>query len=89
MSTTLRGFTRIVAVTVKPGAAAGAHVIDGDLAASGDTLISVRQCSNDLTTNTDRTAEFTVTARNTISNIGGTNTTNYFLVVTYAKAAAA
>jgi hypothetical protein len=86
MSVTLRGFTHTVRVTVVPGGAAGAFAIDGDLDASGDTLLSVRRCSNDLTTNADLTAEFSITGHNAITNVGGTASTGHFLVVTYAKA---
>lgn len=82
---TLSGFSRDVAVTVISGDVAGAHQIDGDLDASGDTLLSVRHVSDDLVTNADLTSEFSVTGLNTISNVGGTDTTGDFLVVTYAQ----
>lgn len=88
MAVTLRGLPRMVAVCVIPGGAAGAHVIDGDLDASGDVLLSVRHVSADFVTNDDLTAEFSVTAYNTIDNTAGTATTGDYLVVTYAKAAA-
>lgn len=89
MAETLRGLPRNVAVTVVPGGAAGAHVLDGALDASGAVLLSVRHVSGSFGTNADLTSEFTVTALNTISNVGGTDTTGDFLVVTYARAAAA
>jgi len=82
----LTGLKRRMAVTTIPGDVAGAHQIDGALAASGDTLISVRHVSSDLVTNADLTAEFSVTGLNTISNVGGTDTSGDFLVVTYVKA---
>ncbi|MFW6079538.1 MAG: hypothetical protein ACODAE_07955 [Gemmatimonadota bacterium] len=75
----------MVATTVIPGGAAGAHRIDGDLDASGDTLISVRHVSDDLETNDDLTGEFSVTGHNEITN-DTTDTSGDFLVVTYAKA---
>jgi len=87
MSVFLQGLSRAVNVGVCPGGPAGTHLLDGHMPASGCTLISVRQVSADLGTNTDRTSEFTITALNTIRNLGGTDTTGYFLVVTYAAAA--
>ncbi len=89
MAVTLKGLPRTVAVTVNVGKAAGAHTIDGDLDASGDVLISVRHVSADFVTNADITAEFSITGYNTIDNTAGTNTTGNYIVVTYAKAAAA
>lgn len=89
MAVTLKGLPRTVAVTVNVGAVAGDHVIDGDLDASGDVLISVRHVSADFVTNTDITAEFTITGYNTINNAAGTSTAGNYIVVTYAKAAAA
>jgi len=86
MSITIRDLNRTISVAVIPGGAAGAHVIDGDLDASGDTLLSVRHISSDLTTNADLTAEFSITGLNTIDNSAGTDTSGDFLVVTYAKA---
>lgn len=90
MSVTIQGFIRPVAVTVIPGGAAGDHIIDGNLPASGGLLISVRHIAAAAANNgTDRTAEFSITGRNLINNGGGTNTAGDFLVVTYALAASA
>ncbi len=88
MAVTLRGLPRQIAFTVQPGAAAGAHTIDGDLDASGDVLLYVKHLSADFTTNTDITSEFSVTGYNTIDNTAGTDTTGNFILVVYAKAAA-
>lgn len=85
MAVTLAGFPHTVATSVIPGGAVGAHVIDGDLDATGDTLLSVTHVSADLTTNADLTSEFSVTGFNEITNTT-TATTGDFLVVTYAKA---
>lgn len=85
MSTTVRGLPRAIAVTVIPGGAAGDHLLDGHLPASGSLLLSVRQVAAAFANNgTDRTAEFSITGLNKINNNGGTDTTNDFLVVTYA-----
>jgi len=89
MSLVISGFTRVVAVSVIPGGAAGDHTVEGDLDASGDTLLSVRHVSGDLVTNADLTAEFSITGHNLINNVAGTNTTGDFLVVTFVKAASA
>lgn len=83
---TTRGPARLIAVTTLPGGAAGDHTVDGDLAATGALLLSVRQVGAAFSTaGTDRTSEFSITGHNTINNTGGTDTTGDFLVVTYAK----
>lgn len=85
MSTTIRGLPRALAVTVIPGATAGAHTIDGHLPASGSLLLSVRQIAAAFANNgTDLTSEFSITDLNTIDNTAGTDTTGDYLVVTYA-----
>ncbi|WP_425154699.1 hypothetical protein [Candidatus Palauibacter sp.] len=89
MAVTLEGLPRAVAVAVVPGGAVGAHALQADLDAAGDALISVRHVSADLGTNDDLTAEFSITGYNEIDNTGGTDTTDDYLVVTYAKAAGA
>lgn len=85
MTSALQGL-KSIAVTSVPGDVAGAHTVDGGLHPD-DTLLSVRHVSADLTTtNADLTAEFSISALNTIDNSAGTDTTGDFLVVTYAKA---
>jgi hypothetical protein len=87
MTITIRDLPRVVSVTVVPGGAAGDHHVDGNIGTDA-VLLSVRQVSDDLSANTDRTAEFSVSEdhHNVINNTGGTATTGDWLVVTYAKA---
>lgn len=72
-----------VKTTIIAGGAAGAHTVTG--IKTRDTLVSVLHL--DMTdaseTGVNRTAEFSITAANTIDNTGGTATTGGFLVVTY------
>lgn len=84
MARVISGLPFTVGRAVAPGGAAGAHKVDGNIA-PGDTLLSVRRVSADLETNSDLTAEFSITNYGVISNAGGTATTGDFLVVTYAK----
>lgn len=69
--------------TIVGGGAAGNHTVTG--IKTRDTLVSVLHV--DMTdaseTGANRTAEFTITADNTINNTGGTATTGGFLVVTW------
>ncbi len=88
MSLAISGFTRIVAVSVVPGAVAGDITVEGDLDGTGDTLVSVRHVSGDLVTNADRTAEFSITGHNLINNDAGTSSAGDFLIITFLKAAA-
>jgi hypothetical protein len=94
-STTIRGFSRTVAVTVVPGhTPPGSVVIDGMLDASGAALLSVRHVSADLVTNDDVTDGYEITALNTLGTTGGAtpdapDSDGDFLVVTYARPAAA
>ena len=84
---TAPGFTRHVGIAVIPGGAAGDHVLPGGSPLGlGDTLVSVRHVSQDLVTNADITAEFTITGSNLINNSLGTVTTGNFLVVTWIEA---
>jgi hypothetical protein len=84
MATTLRGFTRTVAATVFPGGAAGAtFTVDGNIT-TGDTILSARHVSNDLTTNADITANASIASHNRVT-IAVTNTTGNFVVLTYSK----
>ena len=84
MSVILQGLSRAIAVGVIPGGAAGAHAVPDGMLPAGSKLLSVRQISDDAVTSTDRTAEFSVPSAGVISNVGGTDTTGYFLVFTYA-----
>jgi hypothetical protein len=54
-----------------------------------DTLVSVRRMNDDFSVNTDLTSEFMIADNkaNSISNVGGTNTTGSWLVVTWARVA--
>ncbi|WP_217995179.1 hypothetical protein, partial [Methylogaea oryzae] len=81
--------------TVVDGAAAGNVTVTG--IATTDTLVAVIRLDVEADTGTsasgdkiqaaaDLTAEFTITAANTINNAAGTNTTGDRLMVTYRKA---
>ncbi len=61
------------------GGAAGNHTVTG--IATTDTLISV--IHNTAGALVDLTSEFTIDSADTIDNVGGTNTTNDDLLVTY------
>lgn len=69
--------------TIIAGGAAGNHTVTG--IKTRDTLVSVLHVdfTDASETGANRTAEFTITADNTINNTGGTATTGGFLVVTY------
>jgi len=71
--------------TIIGGGAAGDHTVTG--IATTDKLLSVIHL--DMTdaseTGADLTAEFSISAANTINNAGGTNTTGGFLLVTYRR----
>jgi hypothetical protein len=51
-------------------------------------ILSVRHCSGDLQTNADVTANASITGHNEVT-VATTNATGNWLVITYAKAAAA
>lgn len=65
------------------GGAAGAHTVTG--IATTDTLVSVIHidATDASEAVADVTAEFSISAADTIDNTGGTNTTGGFLLVTY------
>lgn len=65
------------------GGAAGAHALTG--IATTDTLVSVIHvdATDASEAVTDLTAEFSISAADTIDNTGGTNTTGGFLLLTY------
>lgn len=69
--------------TIIAGGAAGAHTVTG--ISTADSLVSVLHL--DMTdaseAGADLTAEFSISAADTIDNTGGTATTGGFLVVTY------
>lgn len=73
--------------TVVAGGAAGDHAV-ADIAAT-DELVSVLQidATDASEVVADLTAEFSVSAADTINNDGGTDTTGGFLVVTYRNPA--
>lgn len=75
--------------TIIAGGAAGNHTVTG--IATGDTLVSVLHVdfTDASETGDDVTAEFTISAADTINNMGGTDTTGGFLVVTYLVAGTA
>jgi hypothetical protein len=70
----------------KLGAAAGDHTITG--IATADTLVSViyLNFAGTVAVVGNLTAEFTITAADTINNAGGTDTTGGVLIVTYRDA---
>jgi hypothetical protein len=76
-----------VKTTVVAGGLAGNHTVTGIKAR--DRLVSVIHVdfTDASETAADRTAEFSISADNVISNAGGTNTTGGFLVVTYLSVA--
>lgn len=95
-STTIQGLPRVIAVTVVPGGAPDAtFTLDGQLDAADATLLSVRHVSADFVThNDDVTDDFEIVGHNQIASTGGAtpdapDTTGDFLVVTYARPAAA
>ncbi|MFQ5775856.1 MAG: hypothetical protein ACE5GS_15140 [Kiloniellaceae bacterium] len=75
-----------VKTTIIAGGVAGAHTVTG--IKTRDSLVSVLHL--DMTdaseTGADLTAEFSISAANTIDNTAGTATTGGFLVVTYLSA---
>ena len=76
--------------SVVAGGAAGDFTVTGITA--DDTILEVIHYQGDgtqLTGVEDLTAEFSITAADTINNTGGTATTNGFLVVRYARASEA
>ncbi len=81
---TAPGFTRHIGVAIIPGGAAGDHTLSGPIN-TDDDLLSVRHVSDDLVTNADLTAEFTIDGSGLINNALGTVTTGDFLVVTWAE----
>jgi hypothetical protein len=73
-----------VTQAVVAGAAAGNITVTG--IKTRDTLVSVLRAvggGTDVTDVTNLTAEFSITAANTINNTGGTATTGSKLIVTY------
>jgi len=76
-----------VRTTVVAGGSAGNHTVAGIKAR--DKLVSVihMDFTDASETAVDRTAEFSVSADNVISNVGGTDTTGGFLLVTYLSVA--
>lgn len=79
---------RKIKTAVITGGAAGNHTVTGISKGlkhyDGDKLISVIEVAVTTGVPTDRTAEFSITADNTINNTGGTDTTNDRLVVIYS-----
>lgn len=71
---------RNVKQTIVAGAAAGNVTVTG--IATSDRLVSVINTTD----GTDVSAEFTITAANTINNTGGTTSASKKLLVTYIKA---
>jgi hypothetical protein len=82
------GTPGLVKQTIVAGAAAGDRTITG--IALNDRLISVIRIDGTDASETfaDLTAEFTITAANTINNAGGTTTTGSGLIVTYLDVSA-
>lgn len=68
-------------LTVIAGGSAGDHTVTG--IATADHLISVIHLDLGSNAETDMTADFSITAANTINNTGGTDTTNDTLLVMY------
>lgn len=67
------------------GAVAGALACPAGTIGANDEIISVaRFTTATFAPGTDLTAEFSVTAADTISNVGGTSTAGQLLLVTYA-----
>jgi hypothetical protein len=88
MAVTLHGFPQTIAVTIVRGNIGGtAYTVDGDID-TGDDILSVRHCSGDLQTNADVTGNASITGHNEVT-VATTNATGNWLVITYAKAAAA
>lgn len=94
---TVKTATSKVVTTIVDGAAAGNVTVTG--IGADDELLSVLRLDVEVDTGTgatgnkiqaaaDLTAEFTVTAANTINNAAGTNTTGDRLIVSYRIAAA-
>lgn len=71
----------VVNVLSVVGGVAGDITVTG--VALGDTLLSVMAIKDADQTSVNRTAEFAITATNTINNAGGSNDTGYHLVVTW------
>lgn len=74
-------------VAVATGGAAGNITVTG--ISTDDQLLAVIEfagAGTDVTNLTDRTAEFSITAANTINNTGGTATTGDKLLVFYLDA---
>lgn len=76
---------RRIKVALATGAAAGDVTVTG--IATTDTLVSVLVFTTaaSIATVADLTAEFTITAANTINNVGGTSTANNQLLVIYDR----
>lgn len=72
-----------VTTTIIAGGAAGAHTVTG--IKTRDTLVSVLHVdfTDASETGANITAEFTISAADTIDNTGGTATTGGFLIVTF------
>ncbi len=81
---TADGFRGPVGATVIPGGSAGDHTVPGSIN-TDDELVAVKHVSDDLVTNAELLAEFSITSANTINNTAGTDTTGNFLVVVWRE----
>lgn len=83
---TIVGPTIPTGTSIARGGVAGAKQVEGGITPA-DSLIVVYEFSEDLATGNDKTAEYSITDANEISNGGGTSDAGNFLVVVWQEPA--